>query len=163
MKKILFILLFVPFALHAQYNDGMDLLRENDCYKHVAKLLTQKNGRVSDTCQPVYNTESKHIYIVNRDYLKDFPDTINGYTIHRFNDNEDLKAIHNEIEDKEATALFIAQWTHSNDFFFYWVFPIKVKKNKIQYDSKVYKFQYNFHAENARFEYKKVDCIDWGK
>lgn len=42
MKKVLFILLFTPFTLYAQYNDGMLLSRENDCYKHVAILLTQK-------------------------------------------------------------------------------------------------------------------------
>jgi hypothetical protein len=163
MKKILFILLFAPFVLHAQYNDGMELLKENDCYKNLAKLLTQKNGKVSDTCQPVYNTESKDLYIINRDYLKDFPDTINGYTVHRFNDDGELKTIHKEIEDKEATALFIGHWTHSDHLFFYWVFPIKVKNKKIQYQRKVYKFQYNFHAENGKFEYIKVGCTDWNK
>lgn len=161
MKKALLLLLLFPVFANAQYNDGMMLWKEYDCYHHIMKLITANSGKVSDSCEPIFNSPSKDIYIVNRDYLQRIPDTMNGYTIHRINSEGDLKAIGKELKKKNAPLLFFGMYTYYLESFYFWVFPAKIKGKKIVYDSKVYKFHYYFHQENSKFEHTRNECSDW--
>lgn len=163
MKQILFALLLLPFASFAQYNGpyngGMELWKEDECYKHVVKLITNNAGKLADTCEPVFTGESKDIYIISRDYLSKMHDTVNGYKLHFVNAEGDLTAIRKEVKNNNSPVLFFAKWSNYLETYYYVVFPVEIKKKELRYSNKSYRFHYFFHHENGHFEYQKYECL----
>lgn len=159
MLKTLLFLLLLPAVVSAQASRDMEIWRETDCYVHALRYITETKGKVNDTCYKILPDSIREFYIIRTSFLNNLPDTLNGYRIHYINPDSNLSSIVHK--GKNTPVYYLAKWHHHLDYYQFWVMQASIKRKKLQYDRKAYKFHYFYHQETSKFEFTRTECVSW--
>ena len=129
MKRMLFALLFLPNILSAQTKEQpYESYDMEGCIKYAIRQMTDTDGVLKDMVKNHIGDNTKTIYIAKQSYLKNMPDTANGYKLVYTDIEENSKDIYKEQKEGTAAVFFLSEMIIKADTSDIWIFPVTIEK-----------------------------------
>jgi len=166
MKRLLFALIFLPFAVTAQDpNAGKEPAFEgwkiSDCQKYALREITKgEKGELKGATAGRVTPTTKTIYIAKQTWLQEVPDTANGFTFRYVDIDSNAKMIAEEVKKGTAAVYYISPFELKTNICEMWIFPIDMKKKgKQEFSTTAYKMNFFFNYDPPKYEYRGTDAV----
>lgn len=168
MKKLIFLLILLPFAAMAQTgNAGEEESKftgydTKACQRYMLSEMTQPDGELKAVTHGLITPETKTIYLSKQTYLKDINDTtINGIAIKQIDVDSSIDFLQKEVKHNHAAVFYVSHFMFQSPNSEMWVIPIYIKKSlfktKKEYSDTGCKMKFFFHYDPPRHIYKGTD------
>ncbi len=171
MKRLLFALLLLPFAVSAQQDKTnadptFEGWKISDCQAYTLKELTEgTKGEMKGAAKGRINETTKTIYIAKQTWLQEIRDTtFNGIAIKQVDIDSNLKMLAEEVKNGTAAIYYISPFELKSPMCEMWIFPIDIEKGfmskaKQEYASTVYRVNFFFNYDPPKYEYRGTDAV----
>lgn len=171
MKRLLFALLLLPFAVSAQQDKAnadptFEGWKISDCQTYTLKELTEgANGEMKGAAKGRITENTKTIYIAKQSWLQEIKDTsFNGIAIKQVDIDSNLKMLAEEVKNGTAAIYYISPFELKSPMCEMWIFPIDIEKGfmskaKQEYASTVYRVNFFFNYDPPKYEYRGTDAV----
>lgn len=163
MKKLLFVLLMLPFAAFSQVNsDSADF--EGwvipDCQKFAIRQLTRMDkGVLKDAAAGRITANTKTIYIAKQKWLSGIPDTLGGMNIKFIDIDSNLAMLANEVKKNGAAVYYISPFEVKSTMCEMWIFPVDIKKKSKEFSTTAYKMNFFFNYDPPKYQYRGTEKV----
>ena len=166
MRYLLCLLMVLPLSGFGQAKRfDFEAFMVHDCINFVITQFAKKNDSV--VCQLAtrqLKPETKTIFIMKNDYLKDVPAQVNGYNIRLADIKEDADMLYRQQRDSSAVILYLSDGLAKHSYWTVWVMPMKAqrktfKKTTVGYENGGFKAIFFFNDANAKFVFDRTECF----
>ena len=169
MKYLAGLLLLIPTLSFGQLvKFDFKGYREHECINFVITQFAKKNDSVvCKLADSLLKPNIHTIYIMKMPYLKEVPDSVNGYAIKviDFDNKANAKLLYQAQHDDNGIILHVSNMLNKYAFWTVWVMPMKaekhfLKKPKVVFDKvSGFKATFFYNDANGTFTFDKTECL----
>lgn len=169
MKYLVGLLLLIPTLSFGQLNKfGFTGYNDYECINFVIKQFALKNDSVACKLPATLLKPNVHtIYIMKMPYLKEVPDSVNGYAIKviDIDKKDNAKLLYKAQRDENGIILHLTNTLNKYSYWTVWVMPMKVEKHflkgpKVGFESVLgFKATFFYNDGNGTFSFDRTECL----
>ncbi len=136
MKWLIYLfILFTPLLATAQATKGpTDAYRIYQCERYIVEQIAKKQHGLLDTfSRQIVTPTTKTIYVVKTSYIRNLPDTVNGYHIRLVDVDSMAKTMYRELKDESSVLLYLTDGLNLYEQYTIWVMPVSLEKKGRRY------------------------------
>lgn len=141
MKWLFYLLIIAaPFTTKAQTQKAkwpQDAHRIYQCERYLIEQIAKKQNGLLDTfARQILTPGIKNIYVVKTDYIRDVPDSLNGYRIKIIDVDSAGKFLYKELDKKNSVLLYMTDGINLYEQYTVWIMPVTIDKRGWRYQRK---------------------------